>query len=129
MMYRFATLVAESRNCLAISNGESVGQVASQTVESINVINNVTNIPVFRPLICTDKEDIIKIARRIDTYDISIRPFEDCCTIFDPKNPKTKPSLKKVEEYEAKFDYQKMIEDTLQGIEVIYVKKEDKELF
>ena len=129
MMYRFATLVAESRNCLAISNGESVGQVASQTVESINVINNVTNISVFRPLICTDKEDIIKIARRIDTYDISIRPFEDCCTIFDPKNPKTKPSLKKVEEYEAKFDYQKMIEDALQGIEVIYVKKEDKELF
>lgn len=123
MMFRLASRLAESNNCLAISSGESVGQVASQTLESINVINEVTNIPVIRPVVCYDKDDIIRLAKNINTYDISIRPYEDCCTIFAPKNPKTKPSRKKVEEFEAKFDYEKMIDEALNNVEVIYIKK------
>lgn len=128
MMFRLASELSKRRHCLAISSGESVGQVASQTLESIGVINEVTNVPVIRPLVVTDKEEIISIARKINTYEISIRPFEDCCTIFAPKNPKTKPALDKVVEYEAKFDYQTMINEALDNIEVIRVKKEE-ELF
>ena len=100
MMYRLASEVAKRRNCKAISNGESVGQVASQTLESMYTINEVTNMPVIRPVVCLDKEEIINIARRIDTFEISIRPYEDCCTIFAPKNPKTRPSLEKSKELE-----------------------------
>ncbi len=125
MMFRLADRLAKRRHCMAISSGESVGQVASQTLESMNVINDVTNMPVLRPVVCYDKTDIIELARKIDTFDISIRPFEDCCTIFAPKNPKTKPSLEKVLEYEAKLDYEKMIEEALDNVEVIFVKKED----
>lgn len=128
MMYRLASKLAKRRHILAISSGESVGQVASQTLDSINVINEVTNIPVIRPLVCADKEEIIKISRKINTYDISIRPYEDCCTIFAPKNPKTKPNLDKCIEFENKFPYEEMIEEALNNIEVVYVKKED-ELF
>ena len=128
MMFRLADRLAKRRRCLAISTGESVGQVASQTLDSMNVINGVTNIPVLRPVVCYDKTEIIDLARKIDTFDISIRPFEDCCTIFAPKNPKTKPSLKAVEEFEAKWDYESMIEEALNNVEVIYVKKEE-ELF
>jgi len=124
MMFRLASRLAEKNNCMAISSGESVGQVASQTLESMNVINEVTNIPVIRPVVCYDKDDIIRIAKKIKTFDISIRPYEDCCTIFAPKNPKTKPPLKKVEEFEAKFDYETMIEEALNNVEVIYIKKE-----
>lgn len=125
MMFRLASELAKRRNCMAFSSGESIGQVASQTLESMNVINEVTNMPVIRPLVATDKLDIIELARKINTYDISIRPFEDCCTIFAPKNPKTKPSLEKAKEYEAKFDYESMINEALDNIEVIYVKRED----
>ena len=125
MMFRLASELAKRRNCMAFSSGESIGQVASQTLESMNVINEVTNMPVIRPLVATDKLDIIELARKIDTYEISIRPFEDCCTIFAPKNPKTKPSLEKAKEYEAKFDYESMIKEALDNIEVIYVKRED----
>jgi len=125
MMFRLASELAKRRNCMAFSSGESIGQVASQTLESMNVINEVTNMPVIRPLVATDKLDIIELARKIDTYEISIRPFEDCCTIFAPKNPKTKPSLEKAKEYEAKFDFESMIKEALDNIEVIYVKRED----
>lgn len=125
MMFRLATELAKIRRCPAISSGESVGQVASQTLESMHVINDVTNIPVLRPVVTMDKVDIIKLARKIDTYDISIRPFEDCCTIFAPKNPKTKPSLEKAIEFENKFDYQSLIKEALDNVEVIYVKKDD----
>lgn len=125
MMFRLASRLASRRRCLAISSGESVGQVASQTLESIKVINDVTNTPIIRPLVVSDKEEIISLARKIDTYDISIRPFEDCCTIFAPKRPKTKPNLEKVIEYESKFDYETMIEEALNNIEVIYIKKDD----
>ena len=128
MMFRLASRLAKERNCMAISSGESVGQVASQTLESMNVINDVTNIPVLRPLITTDKEDIIKLSRKIDTYEISIRPYEDCCTIFAPKNPKTRPSLEKCLAFESKFDYEAMIDEALKNVEVVIVKK-DEELF
>jgi len=123
MMFRLADRLAKRRHCLAISSGESVGQVASQTLDSMNVINGVTNMPVLRPLVTYDKTDIIDLARKIDTFDISIRPFEDCCTIFAPKNPKTKPSLERVEEFEAKWDYEAMIEEALNNVEVVYVRK------
>ena len=125
MMFRLASELSKRRNCMACSTGESVGQVASQTLESMNVINEVTNVPVIRPVVAYDKLDIIELARKIDTYDISIRPYEDCCTIFAPKNPKTKPSLEKAIEYENKFDYTSLIEEALNNIEVIYVKRED----
>jgi len=125
MMFRLASELAKRRKCLACSSGESVGQVASQTLESINVINAVTNLPILRPVITYDKIDIIELARKIDTYDISIRPYEDCCTIFTPKNPKTKPSLEKVLEYEAKYDFDSLIKEALDNIEIIYSKKED----
>ena len=128
MMFRLADRLAKRRRCLAISSGESVGQVASQTLDSMNVINAVTNMPVLRPVVCYDKLDIIDLARKIDTFDISIRPFEDCCTIFAPKNPKTRPSMEEVIKYEAKWDFESMIEEALNNIDVIYVKKE-KELF
>ena len=125
MMFRLASELAKRRRCMAFSSGESIGQVASQTLESMNVINEVTNMPVIRPLVTTDKLEIIDIARKLETYDISIRPYEDCCTIFAPKNPKTKPALDKAIEYENKFDYQSLIEEALNNIEVIYVKRED----
>ena len=125
MMFRLASELAKRRNCPAISSGESVGQVASQTIESMNTINEVTNMPILRPLVVTDKLDIIELARKLDTYEISIRPYEDCCTIFAPKNPKTKPALNKAKEYEEKFDYQSLIKEALDNIEVIYVKRED----
>ena len=123
MMFRLADRLAKRRRCLAISSGESVGQVASQTLDSMNVINDVTNMPVLRPVVCYDKTEIIDLSKKIDTYDISIRPFEDCCTIFAPKNPKTRPSMEKVLEYEAKWDYNKMIDEALNNVEVIYIKK------
>ena len=123
MMFRLADRLAKRRRCLAISSGESVGQVASQTLDSMNVINGVTNMPVLRPVVCYDKTEIIDLAKKIDTFDISIRPFEDCCTIFAPKNPKTKPSLEKVLEYEAKWDYESMIDEALKNVEIIYIKK------
>ena len=124
MMFRLADRLAKRRHCLAVSSGESVGQVASQTLESMNVINAVTNMPVLRPVVTYDKTEIIDLARKIDTFDISIRPFEDCCTIFAPKNPKTRPSLERVLEFEAKWDYNKMIDEALDNVEVIYIKKE-----
>lgn len=125
MMFRLASELAKRRHCLAISTGESVGQVASQTLDSLKVINDVTNIPVLRPLVVEDKENIINLARRIDTFDISIRPYEDCCTIFAPRRPKTKPDLDKCLEYEKKFNYEQLIKDALDNVEVLYI--EDKE--
>lgn len=118
MMFRLAARLAKRRNCPVISSGESVGQVASQTLQSMNVINEVTNLPVIRPCATMDKLDIIKIAQKIDTYEISIRPYEDCCTIFTPKAPKTSPHLDEVVEYEKRFDYESLINEALGNIEV-----------
>ena len=125
MMYRIAERLSRRRKCLAIANGESVGQVASQTLASLKVINEVTTMPILRPLAIFDKLDIISISQKIGTYDISIRPFEDCCTIFDPKNPKTSPHLDEVEEYENKFDFDQLIYEAVKGTEVIFVKEDD----
>ena len=118
MMYRLASKLAKRRKCPVISSGESVGQVASQTLQSINVINEVTNLPVIRPCAVMDKLEIIKYAEKIDTYEISIRPYEDCCTIFTPKAPKTSPHLDEAKAFEEKFDYESLIEEALNNIEV-----------
>ena len=118
MMYRLASRLAERRNCPVISTGESVGQVASQTLQSMHVINEVTNTPVVRPCATMDKLDIISISKKIDTFDISIRPYEDCCTIFTPKNPKTAPNLEMAKEYENKFNYDELIQEALNNVEV-----------
>ena len=118
MMYRLATKLAKRRNCPVISTGESVGQVASQTLQSIAVINEVTNTPIIRPCATLDKLDIIALSKKINTFDISIRPYEDCCTIFTPKNPKTAPDLEMAKEYESKFDYETLINEALNNVEV-----------
>lgn len=125
MMFRLAQEVANKEGCLAIGTGESIGQVASQTLESMNVINQVVSLPVIRPLVCMDKTEIIDLARKIGTYETSIQPFEDCCTIFDPKNPVTKPTVKKAEYYESCFDFQKEIDACLSDIDTQVVSYED----
>ena len=129
MMVRLAERISQESGCLAIGTGESLGQVASQTLESIACINSVISIPVLRPLICMDKVEIIDLARRIGTYETSILPYEDCCTIFDPKNPVTKPTKKKAESYEARFAYDKMIAQAAEEAEVITVHPPQKEAF
>lgn len=116
MMYRIATKI--DKKYKIIVNGESIGQVASQTLSSISVINSVTNYPIIRPVACLDKLEIIDIAKKIGTYETSILPFEDCCTIFVPKHPVINPVLQKCIEYEN-FDYEHLIEECIQNIEVI----------
>lgn len=125
MMYRIALKIANRKNFKVIFNGESIGQVASQTLDSMNVINNVCNIPVIRPLACMDKLEIIDIAKKIGTYETSILPFEDCCTVFVPKHPVINPKLDKCLLYESKIDYDKLIEDAVNNIEVISNFEED----
>ena len=121
MMLRISEIVASKRGILSIATGESLGQVASQTLESMHAINAVTSYPVLRPLITTDKNEIIEIAKKIDTYPISIRPFDDCCTVFVPRSPKTKPKKDKVEYYENQLDLTKELDELLANIEVIQI--------
>lgn len=118
MMYRLADRLARKLNIPCIANGESLGQVASQTLESLNVINEVTNMPVIRPLATYDKVDIIRISEKIKTYEISIRPYEDCCTIFAPVKPKTAPKLSECLRIEEKFDFESLIEEAINNVEV-----------
>ena len=129
MMYRITERMAKRRKCLAIINGESIGQVASQTLTSMKVINSVTNMPVIRPVACLDKLEIMEIARKIDTYDISILPYEDCCTVFVPKHPVINPKLSLCEEMETRFDYNNMINTTLKNIKTITIKENEKNEF
>ena len=119
MMYRIAEKVAKKNKCKILINGESIGQVASQTLSSMIVINNVTNIPVIRPVACMDKIEIIEIAKKIKTYETSILPYEDCCTIFLPKHPVINPDLDKCIKYENLFDYEELINECVENIEVI----------
>lgn len=119
MMYRIATKLALKRECLVLVNGESVGQVASQTLYSMSVINNVTNMPVIRPLVTYDKVDIIKLAEKYKTFETSIKPFADCCTVYVPKNPATHPHLDKCIEYEALFDYETIVNETVENTKTI----------
>ena len=119
MMYRIAEKVALKRKCKVIINGESIGQVASQTLTSISVINNVTNMPIIRPVACMDKLEIIDVANKIKTYETSILPFEDCCTIFLPRHPVINPELKKCIKYETSFDYEELINKCIDNMETI----------
>lgn len=128
MMYRIACIVAKRSNNLVISNGESIGQVASQTLKSIQAIESVSTLPVIRPLAIYDKIDIIALARKINTYDISIRPYEDCCTIFEVKDPTTAPNIEKILQFEASFDYQSLIEECCNNLEIVNIKEEDDSL-
>lgn len=121
MMFRLADILAKKRKCPVISSGESIGQVASQTLQSMHVINAVTNTPIIRPLATTDKVQIINMSKKIGTYDISIRPYEDCCTIFTPKSPKTMPHLDEVEAFEKKFDYDSLIKEALANVEIMFI--------
>lgn len=109
MMLQVAEGVREEIGAMAIVTGESLGQVASQTLESLTAINSVTSTPVLRPLIAMDKLEIIEIAQKIGTYEVSIQPYEDCCTIFTPSNPKTKPRLEKVEHFESFTNFEPFI--------------------
>ena len=129
MMYRITERMAKRRDCLAIINGESVGQVASQTLTSMNVINSVTNMPIIRPVACLDKLEIMDIARKIDTYDISILPYEDCCTVFVPKHPVINPKLSSCLEMEERFNYKELIDKTLKNIKTITITEQDKNEF
>lgn len=117
-MMRITDLIREERNGLVIINGESLGQVASQTLESMRAINAVTATPILRPVVTMDKLEIIDIAQKIDTFDISIQPFEDCCTIFAPDRPKTNPKIKNVEQYEKRMDVEGLVERAVAGIKV-----------
>ena len=129
MMYRITERMAKRRRCLAIINGESIGQVASQTLTSMKVINSVTNYPVIRPVACLDKLEIMEIARKIDTYDISILPYEDCCTVFVPKHPVINPKMELCEEMETRFDYQELINKALKNVKTITIAEHDKSEF
>lgn len=124
MMYRIATSVANRQKALAIVNGENVGQVASQTLESISVIGEVTKMPVIRPLATLDKSDIIEKARLCGTYDISIRPYEDCCTVFVPKHPQIKPRLDVAQKLETSFDYESLINEAIENIEHVVLRSD-----
>ena len=115
-MLRITDQLRENARALAIANGESVGQVASQTLDSMVAINDVTNTPIIRPVATMDKLDIIKVAEEIDTFELSIQPFEDCCTVFAPPSPKTKPKLEKARQYEQRLDVEGLIKEAVEGI-------------
>ena len=117
-MMRITDRIREERSGLVIINGESLGQVASQTLESMQAINAVTCTPIIRPVVTMDKLEIIDIAQKIDTFDISIQPFEDCCTIFAPDRPKTNPKIKNVEQYEKRIAVEELVERAVAGIKV-----------
>ena len=125
-MLRLTAALAQKRDGLAIFNGEALGQVASQTMESMAAINEVTTMPVIRPVVSMDKTEIIDIAQKIDTFDLSIMPFEDCCTIFAPPSPKTKPRIDKAKEYEERLDVDGLMERALAGIKITEIKVGDE---
>lgn len=126
MMYRIAERIAKMENSKIIVNGESIGQVASQTLTSISVINNVVDMPVIRPVACFDKLEIIDIAKKIGTFDISTLPYEDCCTVFVPEHPVINPELSKCLEYEKLIPYEELIDEAIKSKEVIKIKEEEK---
>ena len=107
--------LAHQYDCEAIITGESLGQVASQTMKAINVTNSMTDIPIFRPLIGMDKEDIVKIARQIGTFETSTLPYEDCCTVFTPRHPRTRPELEKVIEQQNRLDFDALVNEGVDG--------------
>lgn len=128
MMYRISARILEERKCLVLINGESVGQVASQTLTSMQVINNVTNLPVIRPVACLDKLEIIALSKKIDTYETSILPYDDCCTIFLPKHPVINPLLETAIKYENCFDYEALIDEAVKTRETIEISEIEKNI-
>ncbi|HIS19355.1 MAG TPA: tRNA 4-thiouridine(8) synthase ThiI, partial [Candidatus Coprovivens excrementavium] len=126
MMYRIAERIARMNNCKILVNGESIGQVASQTLTSMNVINETVRIPVIRPVACFDKLEIIDFAKKIGTYETSILPYEDCCTIFVPEHPVINPTFEEAREYEKNIDYEKMIYEAIKNHEVIKISLKEK---
>lgn len=130
MMYRIMEKLALRFKGLVIINGESIGQVASQTLTSMNVINSVTNIPVIRPVACFDKLEIIELSKKIDTYDISILPYEDCCTVFVPRHPVINPVLSECIKMESKFDYETLIDEIIENLNIIKINEDmDKDKY
>lgn len=126
-MLRIGDQIAEQRNCLAIANGESLGQVASQTLESMKEITSIGTLPILRPVLTYDKIEIIDLAREIDTYETSILPFEDCCTIFTPQKPTTKPSGKKILKFEENLEIDDLVQEAIAQAELIIVKRNTEE--
>ena len=121
IMMKIAEIVAVREHCGALVTGECVGQVASQTMQALAVTNAAVDLPVFRPLIGMDKDEVILLSRKIETYDISIQPYEDCCTIFTPKHPRTRPKLKYVEKAENMLDIEALIATAIGGIKIMNI--------
>ncbi|EGO2648562.1 tRNA 4-thiouridine(8) synthase ThiI [Enterococcus faecalis] len=124
LMLRLTDAIREMRKGLVIINGESLGQVASQTLQSMVAINEVTSTPIIRPVVSMDKTEIIEIAEKIDTFELAIQPFEDCCTIFAPPQPKTRPRLDKAQEYEARLDLEGLMARALEGLKITVISAE-----
>ena len=122
MMMRIAQGLAEKLGCMSLTTGESLGQVASQTMQAMMVTNAVCTLPVFRPLIGMDKEEIITVARKIGTMETSILPYEDCCTVFTPKHPKTRPSLREIETIEESLDVEGLVAAAVEGTEPVHIR-------
>ncbi|MBO5929678.1 MAG: tRNA 4-thiouridine(8) synthase ThiI, partial [Clostridia bacterium] len=120
-MMAIAEKVAQKNGAKALVTGESIGQVASQTVEALCVTNDAVSIPVFRPVIGMDKEEIVEIARKIDTFETSVLPYEDCCTIFTPRHPLTKPKLENIVASEKALDFDDLVDAAVDGVETITV--------
>jgi thiamine biosynthesis protein ThiI len=127
IMLRITQGLAEKHKALGIATGENLGQVASQTLQSMHTINEVTSYPMIRPLITMDKLEIIKIAQEIGTYETSILPFEDCCTIFQPKSPKTRPSLKSTQRFEQRLNLEELIAEAIEQTESLWFSAKEKE--
>ena len=123
-MMTIAERVAKEKECLALITGESLGQVASQTIQALGVTNDAVNMPVFRPCIGMDKEEIVTISRKIGAFETSIQPYEDCCTVFTPKHPKTKPELEKVKVQEDKLDFEALVEEAIGTLYTVHIKAE-----
>ncbi len=120
-MMQISQKIAEKRGCQALVTGESIGQVASQTMSALAVTDDAVSMPVFRPLIGMDKEEIVEISRKIDTFETSILPYEDCCTVFTPRHPSTKPKIEKVILSQNLLDWEKMVDEAVEGTEILEV--------
>lgn len=126
LMMQISSRIAEDNDCTALITGESLGQVASQTIGALSCTDDAADLLVFRPLIGMDKQEIIDISYKIDTYDISIEPYEDCCTVFTPKHPRTRPVLKYVKEAQEKANFEPMIEEALANLKVTEISAKDE---
>ena len=123
-MMTIAERIAKEKGCMALITGESLGQVASQTMQALGVTDAAVSLPVFRPCIGMDKEEIVTVARKIGTFETSIQPYEDCCTVFTPRHPRTKPELEKVLAQENKLDFAALVEEALGTAYTVHIKAE-----